>query len=119
MKTQWLQGSALTNYFALLILSVVWHSWLFPSAYFPVSLVLIVMAMPLLLPLRGLLHGRPRSYIWASLLATLYFIHGVGEAVVNPQQRWLGILEIVFSLGLIFSASLYVRFSRPAHDNPT
>ncbi len=105
----WLHRLVLTSYFALLLLTVVWHTWLFPSVYFPTSLVLMVTALPLLLPLRGLLHGRPRSHIWAALLAMLYFTHGVGEAFASPQQRWLGVLEILLSLTLVFSASLYVR----------
>ncbi len=109
MKLHWLHRLVLASYFALLLLTVVWHTWLFPSVYFPVSLVLIVTALPLLLPLRGLLHGRPRSHIWAALLSLLYFTHGVGEAFASPQQRWLGLLEILLSLTLVLSASFYVR----------
>ena len=105
----WLHRLVLTSYFALLLLTVIWHTWLFPSVYFPTSLVLMVTALPLLLPLRSLLHGRPRSHIWAALLSMLYFTHGVGEAFASPQQRWLGLLEILLSLTLVFSASLYVR----------
>jgi len=112
MKPHRFHGLALGSYFSLLVLTLVWHAWLFPSAYFPISLVLIVTALPLLLPLRGLLHGRPRSHIWVALLSMLYFVHGVGEAIANPQQRWLGLLEILFSLTLVFSATLYVRLAR-------
>ena len=109
MKLHWLHRLTLASYFALLALMLIWHAWLFPSAYFPTSLVLFVTAVPLLLPLRGLLHGRPRSHIWAALLSLLYFVHGVGEAFASPQQRWLGFLEILLSLTLVLSASLYVR----------
>ena len=116
MMLHWLRRLVLTSYFSLLLLTVVWHTWLFPSVYFPISLVLMVTALPLLLPLRGLLHGRPRSHIWAALLSLLYFTHGVGEAFASPQQRWLGLLEILLSLTLVFSASLYVRQYASAAD---
>lgn len=115
MKPHWFHRLALGSYFALLVLTLVWHAWLFPSAYFPISLVLIVTALPLLLPLQGLLQGRPRSHIWVALLSMLYFVHGVGESIANPQQRWLGLLEILFSLILVFSATLYVRLARISH----
>lgn len=119
MRPHWFRRLALGSYFALLVLTLIWHTWLFPSAYFTVTWVLIVTALPLLLPLPGLLRGRPRSYVWAALLSMLYFIHGVGEAIANPQQRWLGLLEILLSLTLVFSASLHVRLTRISHPGET
>jgi len=104
----------LAGHLGLLALTLAWHAWLAPSVYFPVSLVVLVMAGPLLLPLRGLLHGRPRSHLWAAFLSLLYFIHGVGEAVANPEQRWLALGEVGLSLILFFAATLYVRWAAAA-----
>jgi uncharacterized membrane protein len=117
MKLPVARWVALVAYLALLALTLVWHAWLAPSVYFPVSLVVLVMAGPLLLPLRGLLHGRPRSHLWAAFLSLLYFTHGVGEAVANPSQRWPALAETVLSLALFFAATLYVRWASAAHGD--
>ena len=103
--------ATLAGYFALLGLLMLWNTILAPSQHFPVAIVLIVMVVPLLLPLRGLLHGRPYTHAWTAFLALLYFIHGVGEAVTNPQERLLGSLEIIFSLVLFFGATFYARYA--------
>ena len=105
---------SLGAHLGLLSLSLAWHAWLAPSVYFPVSLVVLVTTAPLLLPLRGLLQERPRSYLAAGFLSLLYFTHGVGEAVANPEQRWLGIAEIALSLILFFAATLYARWTAAA-----
>lgn len=104
----------LAAYFALLVLQVIWHAWWHPSLYFPTALVLLVLAAPLLLPLRGLLHGRIRSHLWASFLMLLYFMHGVVEAYANPPQRVPALLEVGLSLTLFGAAILYVRWARAA-----
>ena len=57
---------------------------------------------------------RRRSPLWAAFVSLLYFIHGVGEAVANPDQRWLGLTEIGLSLLLFFAASLYARWGAEA-----
>lgn len=103
---------ALTGYFNLLLLMVLWHAWLHPSEYFPTALVLLFTAVPLLLPLRGMLHGRPSSHLWASFLMMLYFMHGVVEAFVNPAQRIPALLEIALSLTVFLAAALYARWAR-------
>lgn len=108
----WLQFTrvlALIGYFGLLVLLLLWNTWLAPSKYFPVALVLIVMVGPLLLPLRGLLHARAYTHAWTSFLALFYFTHGVGEAYSNPAERLYGWLEILFSVALFLGAIFYVR----------
>ena len=99
----------LSGYFGLLGLLLAWHSWLAPSRYFPVALALTVTAVPLLLPLRGLLHGRARSHVWASYLSLLYVMHGTVEAYVNPAERVWALLELGFATALYLGALLYVR----------
>jgi len=115
MKLRVARALALTAYFCLLILMLAWHAWLFPSARLPVSLMLLITAVPLLVPLRGILHGRARSHLWAAFLSLVYFVHGVGEAMANPAERWLGLTEIASSLLLFFGATLYARWASEHH----
>ncbi|MCW9024915.1 MAG: DUF2069 domain-containing protein [Gammaproteobacteria bacterium] len=103
--------ASLASWFALFTLMLLWNTLLAPSQHFPVSLVLIVMVGPLLFPLRGLLHGKPYTHAWASFLIMLYFIHGIQEAWVNPEERALALLEIIFSTTFYTSAIIYARLA--------
>lgn len=100
---------ALSGYFGLIALLLAWKAWLAPSPYFPVALMLIVLVVPLLFPLRGLLHGRTYTHAWSCFLVLFYFTHGVVEAVSNPPERTLAIAEIILSLMMFFGAVFYVR----------
>lgn len=108
-KTTVTYSVTLAGYFGLFILLMLWNVWLAPSEHFPRALVLIVLVGPLLLPLRGLLHGRPYTFSWSSYLALLYFALGVGE-LTRPAERHLATLEIIFSLMMFVGAVLYARY---------
>ncbi len=95
---------ALVGYFGLLGLWITWSTVLAPARHAPASLVLGLTALPLLVPLRGLLHDRRNSFVWLGLVSLIYFIHGVGAAT-DADQRVRAGLEIGFSLGL-FGGSL-------------
>lgn len=108
---------SLLGIFGLIILLMVWEIWLAPSAtttegliVLPRSLVLLFMVVPLLFPLRGILHGRPYTHAWASFLALFYFLHGVGEAWAGEDTAYLGMLEVLFSVMLFIGAILFARF---------
>ena len=112
MNPHYFYYAALTGYFGLFFLLMAWNTVLAPSVYFPVSVVLVVMITPLLLPLRGLLNANPKSCAWAAYVSLLYFIHGSVESFVSADQRLLALLEVVFSLLLFFGASFYVRLRK-------
>lgn len=106
------QAVALTGYFGNLGLLTTWYGWLAPSQWFPRTLVLMVLVAPMLLPLRGLLHGKPYTYAWSGFLALVYFTHGVVEAYSNTAVRPYALMEMLFC-GLWFGgAILYVRQTR-------
>ena len=104
---------ALSGYFALLILITSWITVLAPPQRFPIALLLIVAVVPLLLPLRGLLHGRPRTANWAAYLSMPYLIHGIMETAAGTETRWLGGLEILASLWLVIGCGLYLYLTKP------
>jgi len=106
MKQAWLL--VWVGYFGLLGLWLAWATAFAPPHHPPTSLVIGISTLPLLLPLRGMLHGRRGSLMLASLLSLLYFMHGVGAAT-DPAQRGLAGLEIAFSLCLFGGSYLRLR----------
>ncbi|HEY8159389.1 MAG TPA: DUF2069 domain-containing protein [Methylobacter sp.] len=102
---------ALTGFFGLFALLMLWNTVLAPSTRFPVALVLLVAVTPLLLPMRGLLDRKPKSCAWAAYVSLIYFLHGTAEAYVNADERLYASLEIMLSLMLFFGSAFYVRLA--------
>lgn len=111
MKTHYYHYAALTGYFGLFGLLMLWNTVLAPSRSFSVALVwLILVLTPLLLPLRGLLKADKKNCAWAAYVSLLYFLHGT-DAVYNHANGYLlASFEVFFSLILFFGATFYVRF---------
>jgi len=105
--SRWL---TLASYFGLLALMMLWQTVLAPPTQIPISVALLLLAGPLLLPLRGLLYGRPYTHAWTSFLVLIYFIHGVVEAWSNPPVRIYASLEIGLSVLLYCGTLLYARY---------
>ena len=114
---RFLHALTLCGYFGTMALLIAWYGWLAPSTHFPTALVLMVMLVPLLFPLRGLLHGRKYTYAWSCFLALLYFTHGVVEAYSDALTRPLALLEITFSSIWFLSAMAYIKTARVQADN--
>jgi len=102
---------ALTGFFGLFTLLMLWNTVLAPSSRFPVALMLLITVTPLLLPLRGFLNRNSQSCAWIAYISLAYFVHGSVETYVNANGRLYPSLEIIFSLMLFFGATLYVRFA--------
>ncbi len=99
----------LTGYLGTFALLTAWYAWLAPSLHFPVALVLVLLVMPLLFPLRGMLHARRYTITWSCFLALFYFSHGVVETWHSEITRCLGVLEILLTT-LWFGAGIaYIK----------
>jgi uncharacterized membrane protein len=77
-----------------------------------------IKALPLLLPLPGLLRFRLYTYRWTSLLVWLYMLEGLTRAASDPAPaRWLALAEVVLSL-LLFAACVAQIRLRLARKRP-
>ena len=103
--------ATLFGYFGLFALTLLWVTVLSPSPRIPTSVMLIIFVGPLLIPLRGILYGKPPTHIWTAFLVLLYFMHGVVESWANPAERWLAMTEILLSILLFTGCFFYVRLS--------
>ncbi|ABM32044.1 DUF2069 domain-containing protein [Paracidovorax citrulli] len=118
--TRWLAVGSLLG---LIVLCLAWELWLAPLR--PGGSWLALKALPLALPLAGLLKRRMYTYRWVSLLVWLYFTEGVVRAWSDaPPGRWLACAEIVLCLGLFTACALHVRLrqrhagARTARSHP-
>ncbi|MBC8006457.1 MAG: DUF2069 domain-containing protein [Prolixibacteraceae bacterium] len=95
---------------ALIFLCVAWELWLAPVRAGGSALVL--KALPLLLPLFGVLRGKRYTYQWSSMLILAYFTEGVVRAwSERGAAHALALAEIGVSLVFFTAALWYVRVS--------
>jgi uncharacterized membrane protein len=111
---------ALAGFFGVLTTILLWHAWLAPPGKYPVALYLILLLGPLLLPMRGLLHGRTYTHVWASMLSLFYFCLGIMHVWSGSQTgtRGYGLALTLFSLMFFSGAICYVHYSRRTLEKP-
>ena len=108
--TRWLAVGSLLG---LIVLSVLWELWLAPLR--PGGSWLVLKALPLCIPLAGLLKHRMYTYRWVSLMVWLYFTEGVVRAWSDqPPGNWLAMVEITLCLLLFVACTLHVRLRQRA-----
>jgi len=112
-RTRWL---AVVSLLGLIVLSLVWELWAAPLR--PGGSLLALKAVPLCVPLAGLLKNRMYTYRWVSLLVWLYFTEGVVRAWGDRAPgNWLALLEVVLCLALFSACAFHVRLRlRNARD---
>lgn len=103
--TRWLAVGSLLG---LILLSLAWELWLAPLR--PGGSWLALKALPLCIPLAGLLKRRMYTYRWVSLMVWIYFTEGVVRAWSDrPPGNWLAMVEIALCLALFTACAMHVR----------
>jgi uncharacterized membrane protein len=106
-------GVVVVSYLALLIWQPTWHTWLPAPHGAGIWWLGLVAALPLLLPLRGVLAASIRSMTWAGYLLLLYLIIGVMEAWSNPAQRESALVQTSLVILCICGMLLFSRDRQP------
>jgi len=111
-RWQWLTTLSLLG---LILLIVLWNSWLTPVQHIPRSIELLLLLTPLLFFLRGILHKRYDSYVQVTFPALFYFLLGIWYAL-TPQEVGYGIgmtlLGLCLYLGGFFSARTIMKHDK-------
>ncbi len=98
---------------SLILLCVAWELWLAPLR--PGGSMLVLKALPLLLPLRGILHGRRYTYQWVSLFVLFYLAEGVVRAMSDQGAgRWLAMAEAILAAMLFAGCLGHARATAPS-----
>ena len=103
--TRWLAAGALLT---LILLCLAWELVLAPLR--PGGSWLALKALPLCIPLAGILKNRMYTYRWVSLVIWLYFIEGTVRGWSDqPPSQWLAWGEVALCLLLFTACTLHVR----------
>lgn len=104
---------AASSLVALLLLCLAWELWLAPLR--PGGSLLALKALPLALPLSGILRRKRYTYQWSSMLILAYFAEGVTRAWADKGlSQTLAFAEIALSLVFFVAAVSYARRTRAA-----
>ena len=114
---QKLRLGASLSLIALIILSLAWEGVLAPIK--PEGSKLVLKAIPLLLPLFGILNGRRYTYQWASMFILIYFTEGAVRAWADQGiSAKLALIEALLTI-IFFSCTIfYAKLTRQGLQRP-
>lgn len=106
-----LRATASVALVSLLALCLLWELWLAPLR--PGGSFLALKALPLALPLPGILRGSRYTYQWSSLLVLAYLAEGATRAWSDAGlSAQLAAAELVLSIVFFAAAVSYARLTR-------
>lgn len=108
---QFFKNLALLSYFALMLSLLSWITLAEHGENYPTAAWLIIGLVPLLFPLRGLLHGKPYTHAWTGFLMLFYFSHGIGEVYSAQGFDLYASLEVLFSCMVFSSSIVFIRLN--------
>ena len=108
--------AALLALASLIVLCLAWELWLAPLR--PGGSLIALKALPLALPLGGILRGKRYTFQWSSMLILAYFAEGATRAwSEHGVSQKLAFLEATLSLVYFVAAVSYARATK-ASGNP-
>ncbi|MEZ9441117.1 DUF2069 domain-containing protein [Vibrio atlanticus] len=109
-KTKLFRYLALTGNLSLLFWVVAWQMTFSPHPHLSNVTLAIAWAIPLLLPLPGILSGKPYTHAWANFVLMLYFLHALTIMYVDGGERLLAAVELLLTTLGFAGNILFTRF---------
>ncbi|WP_104402035.1 DUF2069 domain-containing protein [Vibrio penaeicida] len=100
---------ALAGNIGLLGWVALWQISLSPHPHINSLTLALAWCVPLLLPLPGILAGKPYTHAWANFVLMLYFLHALTILYVNEGERWLAVVELLLTTIAFVGNTLYAR----------
>ncbi|MDA9556185.1 DUF2069 domain-containing protein [Vibrio sp.] len=96
-KTKRYRQMALMGNGLLLIWVALWQFALSPHPHIDSFGVTLAWCIPLLLPLPGIIKGKPYTHAWANFVIMLYFLHALTILYIDNGERWLAAVELILT----------------------
>ncbi len=100
---------ALFSHIGLLGWMAIWYFALPMTAEYSILFKILIYLVPLLLPLPGIVQGKPYTHAWASFIVLLYFLHSITVIYAEPSQMLYAIIELILAIGMFVGCSTFAR----------
>lgn len=108
-NTQFYRRLALVSYCLLVVWLIVWHFYLTPDKPTSTIFTLLFWIIPILLPMKGIIQGKPYTFAWTNFVVMYYLLHGLTAIYAVEGERVYALVEIVLCCGLFIGGSFYAR----------
>ena len=100
---------ALFSHLGLLVWITVWQLFLSADQQYSLVFIFLLYVLPLLLPLPGIIRGKPYTHAWANFIVLYYLLHGLTVLYAVASERWLAAIEVVLVVGMFIGCSVFAR----------
>ncbi|OFI35385.1 DUF2069 domain-containing protein [Alteromonas lipolytica] len=108
-KTKQFRLLALVSHLGLLAWISVWQLFLTSDQQYSLVFIFLLYILPLLLPLPGIIKGKPYTHAWANFVVLYYLLHGLTVFYAVEEERWLAGIEILLVVGMFTGCSVFAR----------
>ena len=113
VSTRFARLLTLVGFFGLLGWVILWHLWLSPHPDLNPWLLPVIWTVPLLFPLKGIVQGNPYTHAWGNFVLMPYFLHALTLITTDEGERWLAVVELVFTTARLHRHHLLRPPARP------
>ncbi|MFT6988949.1 MAG: putative membrane protein [Paraglaciecola sp.] len=99
----------LSSYLLLIVWLVVWHFFLTIDKNTSTLFTVLFWIVPILLPAKGLIEGKPYTYAWTNFIVMYYLLHGLTAVYAVEGERLFALVEIILCTTLFTGCSFYAR----------
>jgi uncharacterized membrane protein len=99
----------LTSYLLLIVWIALWHFVLTIDKTTSTLFTVLFWIVPILLPAKGLIEGKPYTYAWTNFIVMYYLLHGLTAVYAVEGERLYALVEIILCSALFTGCSFYAR----------
>ena len=99
----------LSSYLLLIIWLIIWHFVLTIDKPTSTLFTIIFWIVPILLPAKGLIQGKPYTYAWTNFIVMYYLLHGLTAIYAVAGESLYALIEIILCCTLFTGCSFYAR----------
>lgn len=108
-STQNLRYSAMIANLSLILWVGLWQSILSPHPHLNNFVVAGMWVLPMLLPLKGILEGKPYTHAWTNFILMIYFLHALTILWIDGGERLLAVVELGLTTAAFITNILFAR----------
>lgn len=100
---------ALVCHTLLIAWIVIWQFLLTTTHAYSLVFIALMYVVPILLPYKGVIQGKPYTHAWANFVVLFYLMHGCTVAYAVPAERWYAVIEILLCSGMFIGCAAFAR----------